>query len=118
MLLLVMEAQNRPPTNTGPGDPSWSLWLGSAVGLAYQMKLHVHKHSNKLTDNDADTDEKVCRRLWWVLVMMDRWHASSTTCPLLIPDSSVVLYPQDQALLGDVVYHLARMFPFPSPGVC
>merc|ERR1712225_157642 len=89
---------------------SRSVWLGGAVGVSYSMKLHLHKPFDKLTENDPDTDEKLGRRLWWSLVIMDRWHASSTAGPSLIPDSSVVVYPEDQALLGDDLYQLARKF--------
>jgi hypothetical protein len=39
---------------------------------------------------------------------MDRWHAASTSSPLLIPDTSVVVNPEDQALLGEKFYQLAR----------
>lgn len=107
MLLLAIEAENRNPRSSGSGAFSRSVWLGSAVGLAYSMKLHLHKKSEKISEND-DADDKLGRRLWWSLVIMDRWHASSTSSPVLIPDSSVVVYPEDQALLGQNIYHLAR----------
>lgn len=78
------------------------------MGVAYSMKLHLCKPFDELAENDPDSDEKLGRRIWWSLVIMDRWHASSTASPSLIPDSSVVVYPEDQALLGDDLYHLAR----------
>ena len=110
MLLLAAEAETHPPSAAGQEGRSRSVWLGGAVGVSYSMKLHLHKPFDKLTENDPDTDEKLGRRLWWSLVIMDRWHASSTASPSLIPDSSVVVYPEDQALLGDDLYQLARKF--------
>ena len=111
MLLLATEAQNRPPSTSAHDIRSRSSWLGSAVGVAYSMKLHLKKPFDKLAENDPDSDEKLGRRIWWSLVIMNRWHASSTASPSLIPDSSVVVYPEDQALLGDDLYHLARKCP-------
>ena len=102
LILLAIEADYRSPAALR--SPR-SVSLGSAIGLAYALKLHVH--SDKVSD-DPDSDENLGRRIWWSLVIMDRWHASSTSSPLLIPDGSVVVYPEDQALLGDSLYHLAR----------
>jgi hypothetical protein len=48
------------------------------------------------------------------LVNMDRWHAASMSTPLLIPDSAVVMMPEDQSLLGDSLYHLTRKDIYPS----
>ncbi|KAI9054546.1 hypothetical protein LZ554_001702 [Drepanopeziza brunnea f. sp. 'monogermtubi'] len=110
MLLMAVEAGNRSSSISGSkGALSQSVWLGSAVGLAYSMKLHLHKKRDMKTENDPDADDELGRRLWWSLVIMDRWHASSTSSPVLIPDSSVVVYPEDQALLGEHIYHLARL---------
>ena len=108
MLLMAIEADNRGPISKGQAGLSQSVWLGSAVGLAYSMKLHVYKSPDKQTENDADSEDKLARRVWWCLVMMDKWHASSTSSPLLIPDGTVILSAEDQALLGDQLYHLAR----------
>ncbi|CZT07565.1 related to RGT1 Regulator of glucose-induced genes [Rhynchosporium agropyri] len=111
MLLLATEAENRPPYTPGHDgrSRSRSSWLGGAVGIAYSMRLHFHKPSHLMGEDDPDTDDRLARRLWWSLVIMDRWHASSTASPSLIPDSSVVVYPEDQALLGDNLYQLARL---------
>lgn len=107
MLLMAIEADNRDPARGQAGFPH-SFWLGSAVGLAYSMKLHIHKAANQQSENDPDSEEKLARRIWWSLVIIDRWHAASTSSPLMIPDTSVVVFPEDQVLLGDNLYHLAR----------
>jgi hypothetical protein len=44
-----------------------------------------------------------------VLFILDRWHASSTSDLLKLPENSVVLLPEDQILLGESTYHLARL---------
>ena len=106
---MAIEADNRDPASArSQVGPPQSVWLGSAVGLAYSMKLHTHKTSSQQSDNDPDSEDKLARRIWWSLVIMDRWHAASTSSPLLIPDTSVVVYPEDQALLGENLYQLAR----------
>jgi len=104
MLLAIIAGQARTP-----GGLSQSVWLGSAVGLAYTLKLHQHRPTeHPSSEEDQESDERLARRVWWALVIMDRWHASSTSSPVLIPDSSVVVFSDDQALLGDTVYHTAR----------
>lgn len=103
MLLAIKTGQTRTP-----GGSSQSVWLGSAVGLAYTLKLHQRKQLEHTSDEDPDSDERLARRIWWALVIMDRWHASSTSSPTLIPDGSVVVFPDDQALLGDSLYTIAR----------
>ena len=118
MMLMSIEADRRGPASTLRGEPGppKSVWLGSAVGLAYYLRLHSNRLSEKaLTpmEDDTDSDDKIGRRDWWVLVMLDRWHASSTSTPLLIPDTSVVLLPEDQSLLGDATFHLARTVSSP-----
>ncbi|KAH8816177.1 hypothetical protein F5884DRAFT_212493 [Xylogone sp. PMI_703] len=109
MMLLAIEADNSAAALHGESSSSRSVLLGAAVGLAYSIKLHLHKQPDKLSENDPDSDEKLSRRVWWSLVIMDRWHAASTGTPLLIPDSSVVTYPEDQNILGDAIYNIARM---------
>ena len=91
--------------------------LGLAVGLAYFLKLHVSRSYTNLGGGggDPDSSEKLCRRTWWTLVTLDRWHASSTSSPLFIPDTSTVLLPEDKNVLGESAYHLARKYPHSNP---
>lgn len=108
LILMGLEADNHGPESTGPPR---AAWLGAAVGLVYSMKLHSNRFPrDKLQTGDPDSDEKLGRRAWWVIVVLDRWHAISTSSPLFIPDSSVALLPEDQSILGTAPYHLARTF--------
>ncbi|KAG0645944.1 putative transcriptional regulatory [Hyphodiscus hymeniophilus] len=108
MLLMAIEADNCDPSQAQSG-PSQSFWLGSAVELAYSMKLYTQKRLERQSINDPDSDESNARRIWWSLVMMDRWHAAIIGCPLLVPDTSVVVFQDDQAVLGESLYDLARL---------
>lgn len=92
-----------------------AAWLGMAVGLAYFLKLHVNRSYTNLGGGDSDSSDKLCRRTWWTLVMLDRWHASSTSSPLFIPDTSAVLVSEDKIVLGESAYHLARTYPPSHP---
>lgn len=117
MILMVLEADNH-ATQRGRSGPPRAVWLGAAVGLSYTLKLHINPPRTSYALNDLDADESLGRRNWWILVILDRWHAVSTSSPLLIPDSSVIIMPEDQSLLGDSVFHLLRKFqflPIPSP---
>lgn len=109
MILMVIEADGRgPSTQGGQFGPPRSVWLGAAVGLAYNLRLHTFRLGDLHPTSDIDSDEKLGRRDWWALVVLDRWHAMSTSSPVLVPDSSVTLIPEDQMLLGEMAYHLTR----------
>ncbi|KAF7861969.1 hypothetical protein EAF04_007850 [Stromatinia cepivora] len=109
MMLLAIEANNQPrDIQDGEIVQSPSIWLGTAVGYAYSLRLHAHKPIDK-SNNDPDSDDKHARRVWFSLVIMERWNAAITTCPLQIPDSVAQIYPDDRALLGEVAYHLVRL---------
>ncbi|KAB8294079.1 hypothetical protein EYC80_009533 [Monilinia laxa] len=109
MMLLAIEANNQPrELIEGEIAHSPSVWIGTAVGFAYSLRLHLYKPLDK-SNNDPDSDDKLARRVWWSLVMMERWNAATTTCPLQIPDSAAQIYPDDQSLLGEVAYHLVRL---------
>ncbi|KAI1101265.1 hypothetical protein F4804DRAFT_16282 [Jackrogersella minutella] len=92
------------------GGPSKASVLGRAVGLAYSMRLHVST-SDRTVDGQLETDssENIAIRAWWTLIMLDRWNAISTASPLFIPNDSVVILPSLNVILGENVYHLARL---------
>jgi hypothetical protein len=107
MILMAIEAeQHGPSAIRGHSGSSPAMWLGSAVGLAYSMKLHVPKRKEMASDADPDSDEKLARRCWLVLVTLDKFHASSTSSPGLIPDASVVILADDLQF-GDNMFQLA-----------
>jgi hypothetical protein len=110
MILMTIEAeQYRPSTIRGHGGPSPAVWLGSAVGLAYSMKLHVPRQNELASDGDPDSDEKLARRCWLTLITLDKFHASSTSSPGFIPDATVVILANDQQF-GDNTFHLASKY--------
>lgn len=112
---MAMEADIHGPAGMhSQHSPSQTVWLGSAVGLAYTMRLHVPTQKELASEGDPDSDEKLARRCWLVLVILDKFHASSTSTPGLIPDSSVVILPEDQQF-GELTFHLASKFATTKP---
>ena len=57
---------------------------------------------------DEDSSPKVARRVWLSLVVLDRFHASSTASPLLVVEDSARLVASDEHVLGADAYHLVR----------
>jgi len=111
MILMALEADNHgPSTVRGQSGLPRAAWVGGSVGLAYHLKLHHNRVGERFAHGDPDSDEKLGRRAWWVLVVLDRWHAISTSSPLFIPDSNVVLLPEDQMLIGLTPFHLVRKY--------
>ena len=111
LLLMALEADNHgPATIKGQAGPSRAEWLGRAAGVAGQLEINVLRQSKEsIIGGDRDSEERLSRRVWWCLFILDRWHASSTADLLKLPENSVVLLPEDQILLGESTYHLARL---------
>lgn len=82
--------------------------LGRAVALANSMKLW--KLSFAETVSELDSDDRLWVRIWWSLVLMDRWHAAGTGTPSQIPDTSVVVPAGLENVVGDGCFHLIREY--------
>ncbi|OBT77570.1 hypothetical protein VF21_04629 [Pseudogymnoascus sp. 05NY08] len=104
-IFMVIEAGSH-GSSSARSAGSQAVWLGAAVGHAFSLKLHT---SNPSESEDDDSTDKLSRRIWWSLVVLDRFHASGTSSPLLIPDTSAVLRLDDIGVLGEQLYHLARL---------
>jgi hypothetical protein len=105
-ILLAIAANNTPASILRSQHTIPNSALSNAVNLAYTMKLH--RNMPQAQGDDVDSDDRVARRLWWAVVSLDRWNAASTDRPSMIPEYSIVLHPEDQAILGDVPYQLTR----------
>lgn len=114
ILLMAIEASNCGPSPENRTLRPLSFWLANGVALAHQMKLHVYKKPAINRANpagyDADTEDKIERRLWWSLIVMDRFYGSSTASPEMVPEDMARVYPTDQFVLGGTLYALARKY--------
>jgi hypothetical protein len=111
LLIMALESDNHgPATIRGQAGPSRAEWLGRAAGVAGQIQINtIPAPSQSVMEGDRDSEDRLARRVWWVLFILDRWHASSTADLLKLPENSLVLLPEDQILLGESTYHLARL---------
>ncbi|KAL3956269.1 hypothetical protein ACCO45_009115 [Purpureocillium lilacinum] len=99
LLLLAIDADWR-ASSTLP------FLLGRAVALANTMNLWK---SFPVESTDPDSEDQLCVKIWWTLVLMDRWYAAGTGRPALIPDNSVVARAGLQATVGEVSFHFIRL---------
>ena len=110
LILMALESDHHgPATMRGQVGPPRAEWLGRAVGMAIDLKLNVLHTTDRYGEGDPDADEKLGRRVWWILFILDRWHASSTSQLLQLPENSSSLLLEDHILLGESTYHLARL---------
>lgn len=115
LLLMAIEADNRPPDTSGP--PKEAI-LGRAVSGALARRLHQFRPKQPVDPNVVPEDgDALPLRMWWVLVVFDRWHAVSTGSPVLISKRDMVAPPGLKAHLGEHLYYLLRTSP-PSPCFC
>ncbi len=101
LLLLIIDADWRSGTTL-------PFLLARAVALANTMKLW--KSSGVDATLDADSDESLCVRIWWSLVLMDRWYAAGTGKPSQIPDHSVVAPAGLENTVGETCFYFIRTY--------
>ncbi|KAM0519879.1 hypothetical protein ACHAP0_005795 [Verticillium nonalfalfae] len=108
LLLLFIEASNRPSSCAGHIKESL---LGRAVSTAWTMKLYSAQAGSSLElngDVDVDSDTHLRVRLWWSLVLLDRWNAvGSGTLPMTRTESTVVS-PDVAKVVGETTWQLIR----------
>ncbi|KAM0272533.1 hypothetical protein ACHAQH_008693 [Verticillium albo-atrum] len=108
LLLLFIEAGNRPSGCSGHIKESL---LGRAVSTAWTMKLYSALASSLLEPNgdvDADSENHLRVRLWWSLVLLDRWNAvGSGTLPMTRTESTIVA-PDVEKVVGETTWQLIR----------
>lgn len=103
ILLLVIDADWR-------CSPTVSSLLARAVALANSMGLW--RYPNMELASEVDSDDNLSVRIWWSLVVMDRWHAVGTGRPVLITMRSVVPPAGLDTVLSDVSFYLSRKCAF------
>ncbi|KAK7207973.1 hypothetical protein BZA70DRAFT_272627 [Myxozyma melibiosi] len=110
MILLALETVNHGPAALGDHMRSSSYWLGTAVGMAYSLRLNSLSTSTPggVDDSDLDSDARSGRRTFVVLYILDRWTSVSLSQPMMISDDALVLRSEDLLSLTPVSYHLVR----------
>lgn len=99
LLMLIIDADWR-ATSTLP------FLLARGAALANTMKLW--KLSTAEASSDNDSDEQICVRIWWSLVLMDRWHAAGTGHPPQVPERSTIIPWGLEHSVGEVCFYLVR----------
>ncbi|KAK2592265.1 Glucose-responsive transcription factor [Conoideocrella luteorostrata] len=100
LLMLIIDADWRSSTTL-------PFLLARGVALANTMKLW--KLSTIEYSAEPDSDEHICVRLWWSLVLMDRWHAAGTGHPPQIPERSAIIPAGLENTIGEVTFYLLRL---------
>lgn len=95
--------------NSGPGHSRNTSWIAEAVSIATYLNLHQSHAFEMGGTEDEDSSPKVARRVWLSLIVLDRFHASSTASPLLVAEDSARLVASDEDILGPDAYHLVRI---------
>lgn len=107
IMLLLIEADVRP---AGCADTQKESLLGRAVGTAWALRLHLSR-TDKNVDPDPNSDVNVRIRLWWSLVVLDRWNAISMGTPTMTHRQAAVVQSGVPEILGQVPWLLLRASP-------
>ena len=109
LLLMAIEADSRSPSAGGP--PKEAI-LGRAVSGAVSKKLYQFRPKNQAPPSHTpEMEENLPLRIWWGLVLLDRWNAISTGSHALIPKRHIIAPPGLREHLGDRFYYLLRACP-------
>ncbi|KHO01668.1 C6 finger domain-containing protein [Metarhizium album ARSEF 1941] len=100
LLMLVIDADWR-------GKSTLPFLLSRAIALANLMELWKSPLVDSTTEHDSH--DQLCVRIWWSLVLMDRWHAAGTGQPTQIPDRSAIVPAYLENVIGEVPFHLLRL---------
>lgn len=101
LTLLAIESNNRQSSAIS----GQTAWLANAIAMAYDLKLQSYTPPR---GDDPDSDERLLRKIWWSLVIMDSWYAASVAAPHMIPEDVYVVFASEKPDLGEHLYHLIR----------
>lgn len=103
LLLITIDA-----SNTGPeGSQLAKRALATAAATAAETSLHVNMcDESMIAMSDEETDELMARRIWWSLVMLDRFTASSTDSARLVDDMAATMLPIERRVVGKDLHHM------------
>ncbi|KAM3502005.1 hypothetical protein MY10362_005152 [Beauveria mimosiformis] len=83
-------------------------WIGIAISLAQAINLHRDDAANTERKRLVKVSEPMARRIWWSLVVGDRWIAAANGRPMrLRSDSHDLARPTRE----DVLWELERINP-------
>ncbi|ROT43333.1 hypothetical protein SODALDRAFT_355540 [Sodiomyces alkalinus F11] len=118
LLLLLIEMDTRPSACSGPLKESL---LGRAVGAALAMKLYNARVDRPLegesepnpdpdpdSDSDSDSESHLRVKLWWSLVLLDRWHAVAAGTQTMIRNESTVVYHGLESIVDEMTFLMIR----------
>ncbi|KAJ4393655.1 Glucose-responsive transcription factor [Gnomoniopsis smithogilvyi] len=110
LILLIINVDNYGPSSlTGEheGSPKVEL-LARAAGFAYFMNIPDEAMTLGPVA-DAESDECLRVRAWWVLIILDRWNAISSATRLAIPGDAVVLPHNLKTVFGEANYRFTLL---------
>ncbi|CCG82674.1 Putative uncharacterized protein [Taphrina deformans PYCC 5710] len=81
-MLLAIEADQR-GYEVATSVHTVGFWLGQATGEAYDMKLHREDFSAA-----GPAQALLGRKLFLILIVLDRWHSVSTSSPPFVADTN------------------------------
>lgn len=112
MTIIALDQQFTPSPRARCDTVSKAQVLGRAVMIGYSMKL-FNRTAELQTDgeNEMDSIHNVGLRTWWVLVVLDNWHAFSMAVPPLILETFSVPMAVLKPYLGDVPFYFMRELP-------
>lgn len=85
-------------------------WLARAVGQSKHLRLEEPRSRDTILDGDMnqDTDERLARRIFYTIYVLDQYHAVSLCQSAHLPDYGIAAMHEDTAVLGPELLFLKR----------
>ena len=103
LTLLAFASDKSGPNGMGTA----AEYIGRVAGRFSDLRINDTKHLSSIREQDIELFE-VARRLFWVVFILDRFHASSMSKDILLPLHCGSVSREDNVALGETGYHLAR----------
>lgn len=114
LLLLLIEVESRPSTCLGPSKDSL---LGRALGASWAMRLYnatINDSAHGPSEVTIESDDHMRHRLWWSLVVLDRWNAVATGTATMIRNESTVVPAGLERVVGEKAFLMIRKLTYTS----
>ena len=117
LILLIISLEMSGQQNPHSGDfLSVATLLGMANRLIHFLHLPSLSRERFNSVEDGEHMYRDSRRAWWILVILDTWHAVGTAGSCMIPEYASELHANDDPeILGENLWEMARKY---TPPVC
>ncbi|KAJ9667345.1 Glucose-responsive transcription factor [Coniosporium apollinis] len=115
-VLLALASNNLGPAATRGASMDMQMnCLSKAVAMMYKGGFNAVENRDTLFGTNVDPERQLARRVFWVVYILQRLYAISTSSPVTVANNTVLLMAEDRKILGDELYLTASLLSVAEP---